>query len=132
MEKHIFTNYKHKPIGGRYDKVNRTFISIIMSLSNMFLMFFLLLTLLWCSKIHLCTMRLCHPPDGSTSPKYKLQCFITTKIFFAKRRMHHDRCCHLVLCLRLIFFHLTHIFVAICHWFNYIFVYLFTGALYRQ
>jgi hypothetical protein len=26
-------------------------------------------------------MRLCHPPDGSTSPKYKLLCFITTKIF---------------------------------------------------
>jgi hypothetical protein len=24
-------------------------------------------------------MRLCHPPDGSTSPKYKLLCFITTK-----------------------------------------------------
>jgi hypothetical protein len=21
------------------------------------------------------TMRLCHPPDGSTSPKYKLLCF---------------------------------------------------------
>jgi len=24
-------------------------------------------------------MRLSHPPDGSTSPKYKLLCFITTK-----------------------------------------------------
>ncbi len=24
-------------------------------------------------------MRLCHPSDGSTSPKYKLLCFITTK-----------------------------------------------------
>jgi hypothetical protein len=23
-------------------------------------------------------MRLCHPPDGSTSPKCKLLCFITT------------------------------------------------------
>jgi hypothetical protein len=25
------------------------------------------------------TMRLCQPPDVSTSPKYKLLCFITTK-----------------------------------------------------
>jgi len=33
-------------------------------------------------------MRLCNPPDGSTSPKYKLLCFITAKIFFAKRRTH--------------------------------------------
>ena len=33
------------------------------------------------------TMRLCHPPDGSTSPKYKLLCFIITKKF-AKRRMY--------------------------------------------
>jgi hypothetical protein len=53
-------------------------------------------------------MRLCHPPDGSTSPKYKLLCFITTKKF-AKRRnalaFNQDRCCHLVLCLRLIPFH---------------------------
>jgi hypothetical protein len=24
-------------------------------------------------------MRLCHPPDVSTSPKYKLLCFVTTK-----------------------------------------------------
>jgi hypothetical protein len=29
-------------------------------------------------------MRLCHPPDGSTSPKYKLLCFITTKIFLQR------------------------------------------------
>ena len=26
-------------------------------------------------------MSLCHPPDGSTSPKYKLLCFTTTKKF---------------------------------------------------
>jgi hypothetical protein len=26
-------------------------------------------------------MRLCHPPDGSTSHEYKLLCFITTKFF---------------------------------------------------
>jgi hypothetical protein len=32
-------------------------------------------------------MRLCHPPDGSTSPKYKLLCFITAKKF-SKRRTH--------------------------------------------
>jgi hypothetical protein len=32
------------------------------------------------------TMRLWQPPDGNTSPKYKLLCFITTK--FAKRRTH--------------------------------------------
>jgi hypothetical protein len=32
----------------------------------------------------LLSMRLCHPPDGSTSHKYKLLCFITTKKF-AKR-----------------------------------------------
>jgi len=41
-------------------------------------------------------MRLCHPPDGSTSPKYRLLCFIA---------FNRDRCCHLVLCLRLIPFH---------------------------
>ncbi len=50
-------------------------------------------------------MRLCHPPDGSTSPKYKLLCFITTK-FFCKEKyalaFNRDRCCQLVLCLRLI------------------------------
>jgi hypothetical protein len=26
-------------------------------------------------KLALLSMRLCHPPDGSTSPKYKLLCF---------------------------------------------------------
>ncbi len=54
-------------------------------------------------------MRLCHPPDGSTSPKYKLLCFITTKNFFCKEKnalaFNRDRCCHLVLYLRLIPFH---------------------------
>ncbi len=29
-------------------------------------------------------MRLCHPPDGSTSPKYKLLCLITTKSFLQR------------------------------------------------
>ncbi len=54
-------------------------------------------------------MRLCHPPDGSTSPKYKLLCFITAKFFFCKEKnaiaFNRDRCCHLVLCLQLIPFH---------------------------
>jgi hypothetical protein len=30
------------------------------------------------------TMRLCHPPDGSTSPKYKLLFFIATKNFLQR------------------------------------------------
>ncbi len=53
-------------------------------------------------------MRLCHPPDGSTSPKYKLLCFITTKKFCKEKNalaFNQDRCCHLALCLRLIPFH---------------------------
>jgi hypothetical protein len=55
-------------------------------------------------------MRLCHPPDGSTCPKYKLLCFITTKKILHKKNalaFNRDRCCHLVLCLRLIPFHYT-------------------------
>ncbi len=53
-------------------------------------------------------MRLCHPPDGSTSPKYKLLCFIKTKKNCKEKNalaFNWDRCCHLVLCLRLIPFH---------------------------
>ncbi len=53
-------------------------------------------------------MRLCHPPDGSTSHKYKLLCFITTKKICKEQNtlaFNRDRCCHLVLCLRLIPFH---------------------------
>jgi hypothetical protein len=51
------------------------------------------------------SMRLSHPPDGSTSPKYKLLCFITTKKICKEKNalaFNRDRCCHLVLCLRLI------------------------------
>jgi hypothetical protein len=33
------------------------------------------------------TMRLCQPPDGSTSPKYKLLCFLTIMIIFTKSQM---------------------------------------------
>ncbi len=53
-------------------------------------------------------MRLCHPPDGSTSPEYKLLCFIATKFFCKDKNtlaFNRDRCCHLVICLRLIPFH---------------------------
>ncbi len=56
------------------------------------------------------SMRLCHPPDGNTSPKYKLLCFITTKKICKEKNapaFNWDRCCHLVLCLRLIPFHST-------------------------
>jgi hypothetical protein len=54
------------------------------------------------------TMRLCQPPDGSTSPKYKLLCFITSKKICKEKNalaFNQDRCCHLVLCLQLIPFH---------------------------
>ncbi len=61
-----------------------------------------------CHLLSSLTMRLCQPPDGNTSPKYKLLCFITT-IFFGKEKnalaFNRDRCCNLVLCLRLIPFH---------------------------
>ncbi len=53
-------------------------------------------------------MRLCHPPDGSTSPKYKLLCFITTKKNCKEKNalaFNQEGCCHLVLCLWLIPFH---------------------------
>jgi len=52
-------------------------------------------------------MRLCRPPDGSTSPKYKLLCFIINKICKEKNALafNRDRCCHLVLCLQLTPFH---------------------------
>ncbi len=50
-----------------------------------------------------------HPLDGVTYPKYKLFCFLTTEKFFAKEKkalaFYRDRCCHLMLCLRLILFH---------------------------
>jgi hypothetical protein len=63
---------------------------------------------LWHTEYRTYLMRLCHPPDGSTSPKFKLLCFITTtKICKEKNALafNWDRCCHLVLCLRLIPFH---------------------------
>jgi hypothetical protein len=54
------------------------------------------------------SMRLGHPPDGSTSPKYKLLCFITTKKICKEKNtlaFNQDRGCHLVICLQLIPFH---------------------------
>ncbi len=59
------------------------------------------------------TVKLCHPPDGSTSPKYKLLCFITAKLFYKEKNalaFNRDRCCHLVLCLQLIPFYYRTIF----------------------
>ncbi len=47
-------------------------------------------------------MRLCPPPDGSTSPKYKLLCFIITKKILQREEctiFNRDRCCHPVLFL---------------------------------
>ncbi len=52
------------------------------------------------------------PPDGVTNPKYKLQCFVTTNLFFFKEKkalaFNRDRCCHLAFCLQLILFHWRH------------------------
>ncbi len=62
-------------------------------------------------------MRLCHPPDGSTSPKYKLLCFIRTKNIWKEKNalaFNWDRCCHLVLCLWLIPFHFLQLNGSIC------------------
>jgi hypothetical protein len=63
-------------------------------------------------------MRLCHPPDGSTRPKYKLLFFITTKFFCKEKNalaFNRDRCCHLVLCLRLIPFHSLESFTLVSY-----------------
>ncbi len=53
-------------------------------------------------------MRLCHPPDGSTSPKYKLLCLYHLNLFYqiqAALAFNRDMCCYLVLCLQLLPFH---------------------------
>ena len=46
------------------------------------------------------------------NPEYKLLCFIQLTKFFCKEEkalaFNRDRCCHLVLCLRLILFHCRH------------------------
>jgi hypothetical protein len=54
-------------------------------------------------------MRLCQPPDGNTSPKYKLLHFFINNDFFYQETnelaFNRDTCCHLVICLRLIASH---------------------------
>jgi len=59
----------------------------------------------------LASIGLHHSPDGITNPKYKLQCFITTKFLCKEKNalaFNRDRCCHLALCLQLIPFHCVH------------------------
>ncbi len=41
------------------------------------------------TKIKVLRIRLCHPQDGGTSPKYKLLHFLTTIISLNKRRIHY-------------------------------------------
>jgi hypothetical protein len=56
-------------------------------------------------------MGLDHPLDGITNPKYKLLHLIKTKFFCKEKKalaFNRDSCCHLVLCLQLILFHLYH------------------------
>jgi hypothetical protein len=54
-------------------------------------------------------MRLCHPPDGSTSPKYKLLCTLYHHNLFHQIHnalaFNRDTCFHLALCLPLLPFH---------------------------
>ncbi len=60
-------------------------------------------------------MRLCQPPDGSTSPKYKLLHFLTIMIFYQEPNelaFNWDTCCHLVICLQLIASHYTSLFIV--------------------
>jgi hypothetical protein len=49
-----------------------------------------------------------HPTDGVKNPKYKVLHFLTTIILSKEKALvfNRDRCCHLVLCLRLILFHI--------------------------
>jgi hypothetical protein len=49
-----------------------------------------------------------HPLDGITNPKYKMLCFLTTKILKKEKKalsFNWDKCCHQALCLQLILFH---------------------------
>ncbi len=53
-------------------------------------------------------MRLCHAPDGSTSPK--ISCCVLNHLNLFNQiqnvlAFNQDMCCHLVLCLRLLPFH---------------------------
>ncbi len=54
-------------------------------------------------------MGLYHPLDGKPNLKFKLLCFLTPNKKISKRKalaFNRDRCCHLVLCLWLILFHI--------------------------
>jgi len=51
------------------------------------------------------------PLGGITNLKYRLLCYVTPNKKFSKRKaiaFNQDGCCHLVLCLQLILFHLEH------------------------
>jgi hypothetical protein len=53
-------------------------------------------------------IRLCHPPDGSTNPKYKRVRINTLYVFIQEQNtpaFNWDMCCHLLLYLRLIIIH---------------------------
>jgi hypothetical protein len=50
-------------------------------------------------------MGLCHPPDGSTSPKDKLLGFKPPQLIQNALVFNWDMCCHLALCLQLLPFH---------------------------
>ncbi len=54
-----------------------------------------------------CPMGLYHLLDGITNLKYKLLYFLTPNITNSKRKalaLNRDRCCHLVICLHLLFY----------------------------
>ncbi len=61
-----------------------------------------------------------YPLDGVTNLKYKLLYFLTPNKNFSKRNalaFSQDRCCHLVICLRLILFHcICMTYLLFCKW----------------
>ncbi len=65
------------------------------------------------------SMGLYHPLDGNTNLKYKLLCFLTSNKKISKKMalaFNRDRCCHLVLCLWLILFHLMNTICKSIKW----------------
>ncbi len=65
-------------------------------------------------------MRLCHPPDGSTSLKYKLLCFKPPDLFYQMQNelaFNWDMCRHLALCLQLLPFHsnLSYLMISLAY-----------------
>ncbi len=61
------------------------------------------------SSIPCILIKLCHPPDGWSSYKHNLLCFLNIHDFFQKEpnalAFNRDMCCYLALSLRLIIFH---------------------------